>query len=47
MLPSLLARDIQTGLKQFLVSAFEPADSFTHGLMTRFVEDEEAWLKGP
>lgn len=47
MLPSLLARDIQTGLKQFLISAFEPADSFTHGLMTRFVEDEEAWLKGP
>lgn len=47
MLPSLLARDIQTGLKQFLVSAFEPADVFTHGLMSRFVEDEEGWLKGP
>lgn len=47
MLPSLLARDIQAGLKQFLVSAFEPADAFTHGLMSRFVEDEEAWLKGP
>lgn len=27
MLPSLLAKDIQTGLKQFLVSAFEPADT--------------------
>ncbi len=47
MLPSLLARDIQTGLKQFLISAFEPADAFTHGLMSRFVEDEEGWLKGP
>ncbi|EIN00452.1 DEAD/DEAH box helicase [Paraburkholderia hospita] len=47
MLPSLLAKDIQTGLKQFLVSAFEPADAFTHGLMSRFVEEEEAWLKGP
>lgn len=47
MLPSLLAKDIQTGLKQFLVSAFEPADAFMHGLMSRFVEDEEAWLKGP
>lgn len=47
MLPSLLAKDIQTGLKQFLVSAFEPADAFTHGLMSRFVEDEETWLKGP
>lgn len=47
MLPSLLARDIQTGLKQFLVAAFEPADPFMHGLMSRFVEDESAWLKGP
>lgn len=47
MLPSLLAKDIQTGLKQFLVSAFESADAFNHGLMSRFVEDEQAWLKGP
>jgi DEAD/DEAH box helicase domain-containing protein len=47
MLPSLLARDIQNGLKQFLVSGFEPADTFMHGLMGRFVDDEAAWLKGP
>ena len=47
MLPSLLAHDIQTGLKQFLVSGFEPADAFVHGLMRRFTEDEKAWLKGP
>lgn len=47
MLPSLLARDIQVGLKQFLVSGFEPADAFLHGLMSRFVDDEVAWLKGP
>lgn len=47
MLPSLLARDIQSGLKQFLVSAFEPADTFSYGLMSRFVEDEASWLKGP
>lgn len=47
MLPSLLARDIQTALKQFLVSAFEPADAFNHGLMSRFVDDEAAWLNGP
>lgn len=47
MFPSLLARDIQSGLKQFLISAFEPADTFSHGLISRFVEDEESWLKGP
>ena len=32
MLPSLLAKDIQTGLKNFLVTGFEPADPFLHGL---------------
>ena len=30
MLQSLLARDIQTGLKQLLVSGFELADTFMH-----------------
>ncbi|ULR90337.1 DEAD/DEAH box helicase [Comamonas sp. B21-038] len=43
----MLARDIQTGLKQFLVSSYEPADSFMHGLMRRFTDEEAAWLKGP
>ena len=47
MLPSLLAREIQTGLKQFLVTAFEPTDDFFHGLVSRFVENESAWMKGP
>jgi hypothetical protein len=47
MLPSLLTRDIQQGLKQFLVSGFEPADAFMHGLMSRFAVEESAWLKGP
>ena len=26
MLPSLLARDIQQGIKQFLITGFEPAE---------------------
>jgi DEAD/DEAH box helicase domain-containing protein len=47
MLPSLFAHDIQTALNHFLVSAFEPADAFSHGLMGRFVDHEETWLKGP
>src|SRR4051812_1622435 len=47
MFPSLLARDIQTGLKQFLVTAYEPSDDFFHGLVSRFVENESAWMKGP
>lgn len=47
MLPSLLARDIQQGLEQFLVAGFEPSDDFLHGLMSRFVNDESGWLKGP
>lgn len=49
MLPSLLTRDIQDGLKQFLVTGFEPSDGHFHGLMSRFVEEanQGAWMKGP
>ena len=47
MLPSLLAQEIRTSLKQFLIAGFEPADAFLHGLMRRFAEDEAGWLKGP
>ena len=47
MLPSLLARDIQQGLQQFLITGFEPSDDFLHGLISRFVQEPAAWLKGP
>ena len=47
MLPSLLARDIQQGLQQFLITGFEPSDDFLHGLMRRFVDEQSGWLKGP
>ena len=47
MLPSLLARDIQQGLEQFLITGFEPSDDFLHGLVTRFVQEPSGWLKGP
>lgn len=47
MLPSLLARDIQQGIKQFLTIGFEPSDPLFYGVMRRFVEDEAAWMKGP
>jgi DEAD/DEAH box helicase domain-containing protein len=47
MLPSLLARDIQQGLRQFLLTGFEASDDFMSGVMERFVEDPKGWLKGP
>jgi DEAD/DEAH box helicase domain-containing protein len=47
MLPSLVALNIQNGLRQFLINGFEPSDSFFHGLMSRFVEDGSRWVKGP
>ncbi|CAI06266.1 helicase (putative RNA helicase),fragment [Aromatoleum aromaticum EbN1] len=47
MLPSLLARDIQNGLKQFLITGFEPSDPLFSGVMKRFANDEARWLKGP
>lgn len=46
LLPSLLAQDIQTSLKNFLVTGFKPAAPFLHGLMSWFVEDEPGWVKG-
>jgi len=47
MLPSLLIHDIQQGLRDFLVTGFEPSDGFFQGLMARFVADEAGWMKGP
>ncbi len=47
MLPSLLARDIQKGLEQFLLHSFEASDAFMHGVMQRFVAEPSGWLKGP
>ena len=47
MLPSLLARDIQRGMEQFLLTGFEASDDFMHGVMQRFVDQPNGWLKGP
>jgi len=46
-LPSLLAKDIQKGLQQFLAKGFEASDDFMSGIMVRFVKDPAGWLKGP
>ena len=46
MLPSLLAREIQLSLKQFLITGFEPSDPLFGGIMRRFTEDEARWLIG-
>jgi DEAD/DEAH box helicase domain-containing protein len=47
MLPSLLAKDIQEGLRQFLTTGFEASDDFMGGIMERFVKEPAGWLKGP
>ena len=47
MLPSLLAEDIRTGLKEFLTLGFEPSDAFFKGVVQRFADNEELWWKGP
>ena len=47
MLPSLLAKDIQEGLRQFLTTGFEASDDFMGGIMDRFGKDPAGWLKGP
>lgn len=47
MLPSLLAEDIRTGLREFLTLGFEPSDAFFKGVVQRFADNEELWWKGP
>ncbi|MEI6415173.1 MAG: DEAD/DEAH box helicase, partial [Pseudomonadota bacterium] len=47
MLPSLLAREVQNGLKHFLITGFEPSDPLFAGIMRRFTENEALWMKGP
>jgi DEAD/DEAH box helicase domain-containing protein len=47
MLPSLLAREVQTGLKQFLKVGFEPSDPLFAGVVERFTNEESRWFKGP
>jgi DEAD/DEAH box helicase domain-containing protein len=47
MLPSLLAREVQTALRQFLTVGFEPSDPLFAGVMERFTRDESRWMKGP
>lgn len=47
MLPSLLTRNIQQGIKDFLRTGFEPSDTFFNGVMQRYVDEESAWMKGP
>jgi DEAD/DEAH box helicase domain-containing protein len=47
MLPSLLAREVQNGLKHFLTTGFEPSDPLFSGVVRRFADDESRWMKGP
>src|SRR5262245_37813128 len=47
MLPSLLARDIQQGIKHFLITGFESADGCDHVVMQRLVDNEASWMKAP
>jgi len=47
MLPSLLAREVQSGLKHFLTTAYEPSDPHFGGIVERFTQTEKRWLKGP
>jgi DEAD/DEAH box helicase domain-containing protein len=47
MLPSLLAREVQSGLKHFLTAAYEPSDLHFAGIVERFTRDEKRWMKGP
>ena len=46
MIPSILARQIEQGIKDFLATTFSVTTPFFHGLKERFFE-EESVFKGP
>jgi hypothetical protein len=46
MLPSLVAQEIREGLRQFLVTGFEPSNAGFRGLVQRFLEQPEGLDKG-
>lgn len=47
MLPSLIAQEIQEGLRQFLVTGFEPSNVGFQSLVARFLEQPGSLDKGP
>ena len=47
MLPSLVAQEIREGLRQFLVTGFEPSNVGFRGLVGRFLEQRGSLDKGP
>ncbi|RDI98959.1 DUF1998 domain-containing protein [Dyella solisilvae] len=47
MLPSILAHEIRESTSRFLITAYEPSDTFFGGVMQRFVEGLDGIGKGP
>ena len=47
MLPSILAHEIRESTRRFLVTAYEPSDTFFGGVVQRFVEGPDGVGKGP
>lgn len=47
MLPSILAHEIRESTRRFLVTSYEPSDTFFGGVVQRFVESLDGVGKGP
>jgi DEAD/DEAH box helicase domain-containing protein len=47
MLPSILAHEIRESTGRFLVTAYEPSDTFFGGVVQRFFEGLDGVGKGP
>lgn len=47
MLPSLLSQEIINGLKQYLITGWEPSNSFFKDLMKKYSDTEGNLFKGP
>ena len=47
MIPSLVAQEIKEGIRQFLVTGFEPTNATFNGIVKRFVDNPGNVSKGP
>ena len=47
ILPNILAREVERGLKAFIETGFASSTPFFQGIFQRFVEEKGSFIKGP
>ena len=47
MIPSIIARQVESGIKNFLETTFPPSNQFFHGILDRLFAERDHLFKGP